>query len=153
MTREAPRALDSPIVSSTEPEQLQKLHYDRIGTEYESNYSDADGQRYRERFIHKPMFEGIELAGLNVLEAMSGSGQTTAYLLSQGALVTGLDISREAIDTFRGRWPQCDAICASMVNSGLPRETREELGVPRRRFEVKLLKNPRSLQYSSHLRP
>lgn len=120
MTREARRALESPIVGSTEPEQLQKLHYARIGTEYESNYSDPDGQRYRERFIHKPMFEGIELAGRNVLEAMSGSGQTTSYLLSQGARVTGLDISREAIDAYSRRWPQCDAICASIMSSGLP---------------------------------
>ena len=120
MTREARRVLEYPIVSSTEPEQLQKLHYEKIGTEYESNYSDPDGQRYRERFIHKPMFKGIELAGRNVLEAMSGGGQTTSYLLSQGAQVTGLDISREAIDTFIRRWPQCDAICASIMNSGLP---------------------------------
>jgi SAM-dependent methyltransferase len=104
-------------------EQLQKLHYERIGTEYESHYGDAGSQRYRERFIHEPMFAGIEFGGLNVLEAMSGSGQTTEHLLSKGARVTGLDISREGIDSFVRRWPQCDAICASILSSGLPDNT------------------------------
>ena len=104
-------------------EQLQKLHYERIGAEYESHYGDPGSQRYREKFIHEPMFAGIELGGLNVLEAMSGSGQTTEYLLSKGARVTGLDISNEGIDSFVRRWPQCDAICASILSSGLPDNT------------------------------
>lgn len=116
----AHRALEYSNMASMGTEQLQKLHYDRIGTEYESHYGDAGSQRYRGRFIHEPMFAGIELAGLNVLEAMSGSGQTTEYLLSEGARVTGLDISREGIDSFVRRWPQCDAICASILSSGLP---------------------------------
>lgn len=123
MNREARRALEYPSISPVTSEQLQKLHYDRIGTDYESHYGDGGSQQYRERFMHKPMFEGINLGGLNVLEAMSGSGQTTEYLLSEGALVTGLDISREAIDSFSHRWPQCDAICASIMSSGLPSNT------------------------------
>jgi 2-polyprenyl-3-methyl-5-hydroxy-6-metoxy-1,4-benzoquinol methylase len=89
-------------------EELQKVHYDRIGTEYESHYGDQCSRQYRERFINQPMFEGIELSGMNVLEAMCGSGQTTEYLLSKGAVVTGLDISPAEIDSFRGRWPDCN---------------------------------------------
>jgi hypothetical protein len=40
-------------MASMGTEQLQKLHYDRIGTEYESHYGDAGSQRYRERFWQK----------------------------------------------------------------------------------------------------
>lgn len=79
--------MEYPSISPVTSEQLQKLHYDRIGTDYESHYGDAGSQQYRERFIHEPMFAGIELAGLNVLEPMSGSGQTTEYLLSRVRLL------------------------------------------------------------------
>src|SRR2546428_7748760 len=44
-----------------------------------------------------------------------GSGQMTAYLLSKGAQVTGLDISGEGIRSFEQLWPTCDAICACFV--------------------------------------
>jgi SAM-dependent methyltransferase len=66
-----------------------------------------------------PMFDGLDLSGKQVLEAMCGSGQTTGYLLSRGALVTGLDVSAKQIDSFRRRWPECRAICASILESGL----------------------------------
>jgi SAM-dependent methyltransferase len=99
-------------------EQIQKLHYDRIGSEYESHYGDPCSQEYRERFINEPMFEGIDLRGLEVLEAMCGSGQTTEFLLSKGATVTGLDISTDEINSFQRRWPGSDAKCGSILNSG-----------------------------------
>jgi SAM-dependent methyltransferase len=51
---------------------------------------------------------------------MCGSGQATAWLLERGARVTGLDISDAAIEKFRGRFPQCAAIRASILESGLP---------------------------------
>jgi SAM-dependent methyltransferase len=100
-------------------EQLQKLHYDTIASEYTAQYGDDSSYQYRRRFINDPMFAEIALSGMNVLEAMSGSGQTTGYLLSKGARVTGLDISPEEIGSFRNRWPDCDARCASILNSGL----------------------------------
>jgi SAM-dependent methyltransferase len=101
------------------PEQLQKLHYDRIAQEYEAHYDDSSSQRYRDKFFHRIMFDRINLSGLKVLEAMCGSGQITKFLLSEGARVTGLDISNEAICSFSKRWPQCNAICASLLDSGL----------------------------------
>lgn len=100
-------------------ELLQKVHYDKIAASYEAHYSDECSQKYRVRFIYDPMLEGIDLAGKRVLEGMCGSGQTTQYLLSKGAHVTGLDISKEEIASFRGRWPNCEAIAASMLDSGL----------------------------------
>lgn len=104
-------------------EQLQKTHYDKIAVQYEAHYGDPLNQKYRARFIYDPMFEGLDLSGMKVLEAMCGSGQTTEYLLDRKALVTGLDISPESINAFRERWPDCAAICASMLDSGLESES------------------------------
>ena len=66
------------------------------------------------------MFEGIDLAGKEVLDAMCGSGQTTSYLLTRGAKVTGLDISNEVIDQFQARWTEAKAVKRSLLDSELP---------------------------------
>jgi SAM-dependent methyltransferase len=100
-------------------ELLQKEHYDQISFEYESHYSDASSREYRRRFIYEPMFAGLNLSGMRVLDAMCGSGQTTEYLLSRNALVTGLDISTEAIARFRALWQNCEAACRSLLDSRL----------------------------------
>jgi len=100
-------------------EEIQKAHYDKIALAYEAHYNDPCSQQYRDRFFHHPMFAGIKLAGLNVMEAMCGSGPTIQYLLSHGARVTGLDISAEAINSLLKQWPQCRAICASLLDSKL----------------------------------
>lgn len=105
-------------------ETAQREHYNRIAADYEAQYGDPAGLRYRDEFLYGPLFEGLELEGRDVLEAMSGSGHATEYLLSQKkALVTGLDISEEAIASFRQRWPDSQAVCASMTDSGLPDES------------------------------
>src|SRR5450432_381093 len=101
-------------------EQLQQEHYDQIADEYEAHYSDACSLEYRRRFIYEPMFEGIDLSGMKVLDAMCGRGQTTDYIFSRGALVTGLDLSNEVISSFKSRWAECDAIQRSLLDSGLP---------------------------------
>src|SRR6266545_3967753 len=82
-------------------ELLQRSHYDKIAEEYEAHYGDSSSREYRRRFIYEPMFVGLNLEGLSVLDAMCGSGHTTEYLLSCGADVTGLDISPEEINRFR----------------------------------------------------
>jgi 2-polyprenyl-3-methyl-5-hydroxy-6-metoxy-1,4-benzoquinol methylase len=63
------------------------------------------------------MFEGMTLSGMRVIEAMCGSGETAQYLISQGAQVSGLDISDETITSFSQRWPQSQGICASILDS------------------------------------
>ena len=108
------------IVSS---EQKQKSHYDSIGTEYAAHYGDEWSQQYRRRFFNDPMTEGISLRDKVVLEAMCGQGETTAFLLEKGARVLGLDISEQELSEFRKRWPQCDALCASILDTGLHQET------------------------------
>ncbi|MEJ7618082.1 MAG: class I SAM-dependent methyltransferase [Pyrinomonadaceae bacterium] len=104
-------------------EQIQKAHYDQIASEYEAHYGDESSQDYRRRFIYEPLFDGLSLSKQNVLEAMCGSGQTTQFLLSQGASVTGLDVSPESIKIFESRWPQCNAVCAPILASGLDDES------------------------------
>jgi SAM-dependent methyltransferase len=105
-------------------EATQKQHYNRIAADYEAQYGDADGLAYREQFLYGPLLAGLDLADRNVLEALSGSGHATEYLLTQKqALVTGLDISDDAIASFKQRWPGSDAICASITASDLPGES------------------------------
>lgn len=111
------------IAEETTVEGLQRLHYDTIGAEYAAHYGDSYSRQYRDRFIHGPMFAGVQLAGMNVLEGMCGNGQTTEYLLSNKAAVTGLDISDKEIAAFSQRWPNCEARCASMCDTGFPSES------------------------------
>ncbi|HKR58860.1 MAG TPA: class I SAM-dependent methyltransferase [Pyrinomonadaceae bacterium] len=101
-------------------EQLQRDHYAEIAAEYEAHYSDAWSLAYRRQFIYQPMFEGLSLTGLKVLDAMCGSGQTTEYLIEKRAQVTGLDISDVVVDSFRERWSDCQAVCRSLLDSGVP---------------------------------
>ena len=104
-------------------ERLQEHHYAEISHEYEAHYSDQSSLEYRRRFIYAPMFDGIDLRGMKVLDAMCGSGQMTHYLNSAEAKVTGLDISPVVINSFAERWSQCDAVCRSLLDSGLPDES------------------------------
>lgn len=101
-------------------ERLQRDHYDEIAAEYEAHYSDACSLDYRRQFIYRPMFQGLSLPGMKVLDAMCGSGQTTEYLLESNADVTGLDISDVVVDSFRTRWSGCEAVCRSLLDSGVP---------------------------------
>ena len=104
-------------------ERQQQQHYDTIAADYEVHYSDEWSVEYRRRFIYEPMFAGLDLAGKQVLDAMCGSGQTTSYLLTRGANVTGLDISTEVLDTFQARWRGATAVKRSLLDSGLPDNT------------------------------
>lgn len=100
--------------------QLQADHYDRIARDYALHYGDHYSQEYRNRFINRHLFEGLELDGMEVLEAMCGSGETTGYLLEHGASVTGLDVSAAEIEKFRQRWPKAKGVCSSIFKTELP---------------------------------
>jgi ubiquinone/menaquinone biosynthesis C-methylase UbiE len=108
------------VLQQDATEEQQAKHYDKISAEYEVHYSDNSSREYRRRFIYEPMFSEIELSGMNVLDAMCGSGQTTEFLLSHGAAVTGIDISKEVIEAFQSRWPKAQAIRRSLLDSNLP---------------------------------
>lgn len=111
-------------------EGTQRQHYNRIAADYEAQYGDPDGLTYRAEFLYGPMFAGLDLESRSVLEALSGSGHATDYLLKhKRALVTGLDISEEAIASFKTRWPECQAICSPITASGLPDESFDCIAV------------------------
>jgi SAM-dependent methyltransferase len=106
--------------AATDVASVQSAHYDRLIDLYEAHATDPWTQRYRRRYIDEPLLRGIELDGRAVLEAMCGSGHSTAYLLECGARVTGLDVSAHAIDLFRNKWPRCETVLASILEPGLP---------------------------------
>jgi len=101
----------------------QGRHYDRIQDAYEAHYDDPSSQLYRRRFLYEPLFGNVSLAGSQVLEAMSGSGQMTAFLQQRGASVTGLDISARAIESYRARWPAAGAVLGSVLDTGFAAES------------------------------
>ena len=65
----------------------------------------------------------LMLPGKDGIDALCGSGTITGNLLERGALVTGLDISPRMMEVFRERWPQCEAILGSILDTGLPDES------------------------------
>lgn len=110
-------------MSEFSPEELsQKEHYDAFET-YHAEYSDKWTTIYRDRFIHNPMMADLNLAGMTALEAMAGAGAASTYLKERGAKPLGLDISERQISLYRECHPDCDAICGSILNSGLEGES------------------------------
>jgi SAM-dependent methyltransferase len=100
-------------------ESLQRLHYENIAADYDVHYNDQFSRNYMHRFAFEPMFEGIDLKERSVLEAMCGGGQTTEYLQSKGARVTGLDISPQQTRNFQSRHPRSEVLCGSILSSGI----------------------------------
>lgn len=101
-------------------EELQRRLYDEIAGRYERHFSDEFSEAYRQRFICEPLLAGIDWRGRRVLDAMCGTGLVTGHLLPLDARVTGLDVSPEMIARCRARWPACEAMAGSILDSGLP---------------------------------
>jgi len=107
----------------SEAENLQKQHFDSITSKYAAHYGDKWSQRYRRKFINEPMLGDVDLCGMEVLDAMCGSGETAGYLLHRGAHVTGIDISKEAICRFQERFPNFKAHCGSILSTEFPSDS------------------------------
>ena len=107
----------------TDIEIKQQEHYNQIAAEYELHYDGKYSQIYRDKFMNSFLFKGMDLKGKRVIEAMCGSGQTTGYLLSKGAIVLGNDISDKAIDRYKEKWPHCETVCSSILDTGLESES------------------------------
>ncbi len=116
LMRDVRRASD--MKEYSDAENLQKQHYDSIASKYAAHYGDKWSQRYRWKLVNEPMLGDVDLCGMEVLDAMCGSGETTEYLLHRGARVTGLDISKEEICRFQERFPNCKAYCGSILSTG-----------------------------------
>ncbi len=107
----------------------QKELFDKKADLFEAHYSDKYTEEYRRRFVYGPMIEGLDLKGKKVLEAMCGSGQATPYFLEQGAKITGLDISEKLIESFRQKFPECEAICTSVFDNDIPDESFDVVSI------------------------
>jgi ubiquinone/menaquinone biosynthesis C-methylase UbiE len=98
------------------PELVQKELYDRIAADHEAHNDDEASQRFRDAFIYPHLLGRIDFTGTRVLEAMCGSGQVTRQLLARGAQVVGLDVSQSQVQLFKGKFPRCAAVCASVTD-------------------------------------
>ena len=108
---------------------LQQLHYEIIGEDYDAHYNDVHSRSYMRQFAFEPMFRGIDLSGMSVLEAMCGGGQATNYLMERKAHVTGLDISPRQTANFLKRHPNASVLCGSILRSGIASETFDLVSV------------------------
>lgn len=115
--------MESEKSATRSAEHLQREYFNRLLERYQAHYDDPTSQAYRRKYIFGPMFEGVQFEDKTVLEAMCGSGPTTAYLLERNAIVTGLDVSDSAVESFRTRWPTCECLRASIFDSRLPGES------------------------------
>ena len=107
----------------SDAEKLQQRHYDAIASQYAAHYGDAWSEKYRRKFINRPMLGDLDLEGKQVIDALCGSGETTGYLLDRGAKVTGLDISQKELDHFAEKYPECDTLCTSIMSTALDEES------------------------------
>jgi len=111
------------------PELVQKELYDRIASDYEAHYDDEASQRFRDTFIYPHLLGRIDFNGTRVLEAMCGSGQVTRQLLARGAKVVGLDVSQSQVQLFKAKFPECDAVCASVTDLSFERDSFDHVVV------------------------
>ncbi len=76
----------------------QSAHYDAILDAYERHYFDGPSMAYRDEFIYRPLFAGLDMNGWRVADLAAGSGYNSLALLERfpDAEVTGFDISESA---------------------------------------------------------
>lgn len=101
--------------------EAQRQRYNQEALAYESHHAHALNQAYRDEFIRNKLFT-FSINGKRVLDGMCASGIETGYLLSKGAIVTGLDISENNIEIYKQKW-NCDSIVASIHDANFPDET------------------------------
>jgi len=101
--------------------EAQRIRYDKEAGVYEKHHGNELNQKYRDLFIREKILD-FDLKGKEVLDGMCASGIETGFLLSRGALVTGLDISGNNIALYKSKW-SCTSHVASIHQTGLPNET------------------------------
>ena len=100
----------------------QAQHYDRILSDYDRHYYDAQSTAYRERFIIGPLVEGLDLNGLEVADLACGSGETSLSLRRRFPAIrtTGFDISPRACETYQAKVERpCQVLDLTQPQDGL----------------------------------
>jgi SAM-dependent methyltransferase len=104
--------------------ELQLKHFNTLEAAYTEHCGDEWSTEYVERFNLAPMFEGMNVQSLKILDAMCGPGQATAFLKKQGASqITGLDISNNMVKTYIARNPGCSGQQGSVTALPFPEES------------------------------
>ena len=108
----------------TSSQDRQQALYDEIHDDYSRNLYDEWSMRYRDRFIHTPMFAGLDLNGKRFAELMCGDGPATDFARRQWPAVEchGYDISARACAAYSERtgFPadRCDIITTPLPAAG-----------------------------------
>jgi SAM-dependent methyltransferase len=82
-----------------------------------SNYAKNIEEHPYHSLLNRPALLSVlpELTGLNILDAGCGTGWFTKYFVSQGAIVTGLDVSQEMVERTKARVPNAVVIQANLA--------------------------------------
>lgn len=110
-------------------ESSQREHYNKFGESYDIHYSDRWALAYRDEFLSAPMFEGFDLRGKKVLDAMCGGGQLATFLEQQGAEVHGLDISDVQVSSMRKRHPGINTVQGSIFRMPYEDNSFDAVGI------------------------
>jgi ubiquinone/menaquinone biosynthesis C-methylase UbiE len=98
-------------------ENNQKKYYNNISEEYEEHYASESSYYYRSK-IYENFLRKFDFKGKEILDAMGGSGQSSAFFIRQNAKITALDISEKQCELFRIKFPNFKIVCASILDSG-----------------------------------
>ena len=81
----------------------QKEHYEFIHEDYGKHYYDQSSMAYRDLFIYKLIFVGLDLNGKDVADIAAGSGENSLELKRRYPRVrlTGFDVSSKAVKQYR----------------------------------------------------
>jgi len=100
--------------------EAQRTRYDIEASFYEEHHGHELNQLYRDVFVRNLVFD-FDMKGKTVLDGMCASGIETGFLLSRGALVTGLDISPKNIDIYK-KWG-CPSYLSSIHQTDFPNKS------------------------------
>jgi SAM-dependent methyltransferase len=104
---------------TTTSETKQREYYDEIAGTYDEHYASKHNLAYRTRVFDR-LFADRSVEGLQLLDALCGGGQNSAYFAARGAEVTGVDISEKQCEHYRARFPGATVHCRSVLDTGLP---------------------------------
>ncbi len=101
--------------------EYQRKRYNSEALEHVRHHGDQYSQMYRTEFIRSKLFN-FDLQGKIVLDAMCASGVETEYLISKGAIVTGLDISERNAEIYQEKWHR-ECIATSIHDTKLNQDS------------------------------
>ena len=103
-------------------ENNQKKYYNNIAEKYEEHYASQSSYYYRSK-IYENFLKEFDFKSKEILDAMGGSGQSSAFFVRHNAKITALDISEKQCELFKLKFPNLKIVCASILDSGFEDNT------------------------------